>query len=89
MRPDLPGKPPLRQRAGRADPAPTAPTATAPEELPTGLGALWQEEISITLRRRDLQIRVTPPHESVIRVTAPRHLRAPLRPRLGASGTLP
>ncbi len=54
-----------------ADPAPTAPAATAPEELPLGLGALRQEEISITLRRGDLQIRVTPLHESVIRVTAP------------------
>jgi hypothetical protein len=67
-----------------APPEPAAPTGTteptvvpgaeAPEpeeEIPPGLGTLRQEEISITLRRGDLQLRVTPLDESVIRVTAP------------------
>ena len=39
--------------------------------LPAGLGTLRQNEISIYLRRGDLQLRVTPLRESVIRVTAP------------------
>jgi hypothetical protein len=41
------------------------------EELPAGLGTLRQEEISITLRRGDLLVRVTPLDESIILVTAP------------------
>ncbi len=40
-------------------------------DLPVGLGTLRQNEVSVTLRRGELQIRVTPLAESVIRVTAP------------------
>lgn len=38
---------------------------------PPGYGTLRQEEISISLRSRDLEVMVTPLAESVIRVTAP------------------
>ena len=41
------------------------------DDLPVGLGTLRQNEVSVTLRRGELQIRVTPLNESVIRVTAP------------------
>lgn len=53
----------------------TAPTPAGEElsgeELPVGLGTLRQAEISIHLRRGDLEMSVTPLSESVIRVTAP------------------
>jgi len=39
--------------------------------LPLGLGTLRQEEISVDLRRGELQIRVTPLAESVTRTAAP------------------
>ena len=39
--------------------------------LPAGTGSLRQNEISIYLRRGELQLRVTPLRESVIRVAAP------------------
>ncbi len=41
------------------------------DDLPAGRGTLRQNEVSVTLRRGELQIRVTPLGESVIRVTAP------------------
>jgi hypothetical protein len=46
---------------------PAADTA----DLPVGMGTLRQAEVSILLRRGELQMRVTPLTESVIRVTAP------------------
>ena len=41
------------------------------DSLPVGLGTLRQNEVSVTLRRGELQIRVTPLNKSVIRVTTP------------------
>ncbi len=41
------------------------------EELPIGLGTLRQAEISVHVRRGDLEMSITPLSESVIRVTAP------------------
>jgi hypothetical protein len=41
------------------------------EGIPAGLGTLRQEEISITLRRGEVLVRVTPLDESIILVTAP------------------
>jgi hypothetical protein len=38
---------------------------------PPGYGTLLQREVSISLASRDLEILVTPLHESVIRMTAP------------------
>lgn len=40
-------------------------------EIPIGEGLLRQEEISIELRRDEVEMRVTPLDESVIRLTAP------------------
>jgi hypothetical protein len=40
-------------------------------EVPPGLGTLRQEEISLLLRRGELQLLVTPLDESVVRLTAP------------------
>jgi hypothetical protein len=40
-------------------------------ELPSGHGTLRQEDVSLTLVSGDLQLMVTPLHESVTRVTAP------------------
>ncbi|MEX0935423.1 MAG: hypothetical protein WD013_00875, partial [Gemmatimonadota bacterium] len=56
------------------DPGSTRGLDTDPvveSQLPTGLGTLRQDDISITLRRGDLQIRVTPLEESITRLTAP------------------
>ena len=50
--------------------APLAPVDPA-SDLPSGFGTLRQNEVSVTLRRGELQIRVTPLEESIIRVTAP------------------
>lgn len=44
---------------------------TSQDALPGGLGTLRQDEISIHLRRGELQVQVTPLDETVIRVTAP------------------
>ncbi|MEX0856132.1 MAG: hypothetical protein WD056_01060, partial [Gemmatimonadota bacterium] len=41
------------------------------ESIPAGLGALLQEEISLTLRRGELQLMVTPLSESITRLAAP------------------
>ena len=48
-----------------------SPTGEGPEELPVGLGTLRQDEVSVTLRRGGLQIRLTPLGESIVRLTAP------------------
>lgn len=42
-----------------------------PEDIPAGLGTLRQEEISISLRRAEVEMQITPLSESVIRLTAP------------------
>jgi hypothetical protein len=42
-----------------------------PVEVPPGFGTLRQEEVSVLLRRGELQIRITPLDEAVIRLTAP------------------
>jgi hypothetical protein len=57
--------PPAASEAGTAPPPPVVP------ELPVGLGTLRQNEVSMYLRRGELQVRVTPLDESVIGVTAP------------------
>jgi hypothetical protein len=49
-----------------AEPEPAAPTA-----VPVGMGSLRLEEVSVILRRGDLEIQVTPLAESITRVTAP------------------
>jgi hypothetical protein len=55
-----------------AAPAPGVPIeAPDSEDLPAGQGTLRQEEVSLALRRGELQILVTPLDESVIRLTAP------------------
>lgn len=41
------------------------------DELPSGFGTLRQEDVSLSLVSGDLQLMVTPLHESVARVTAP------------------
>lgn len=65
---------------GVSDPAPPRDSVStrgadtdrvAESQLPAGLGTLRQDDISITLRRGDLQIRVTPLEESITRLTAP------------------
>lgn len=48
-----------------------APTSGSLEDLPVGLGALRQDEVSVILRRGELQIRLTPLQESIVRLTAP------------------
>jgi hypothetical protein len=59
-------------------PAPASdPAGVAPDliddgtDLPVGHGTLRQSDISVDLRRGELQLRVTPLTESVTRVTAP------------------
>lgn len=50
----------------------TGHAGPAPEELPpAGHGSLRQEEITLSLRSGDLQIKVTPLEEWMIRLTAP------------------
>jgi hypothetical protein len=51
-------------------PAPAEP-APGTEALPSGYGTLRQEDVSITMLAGDLQLMVTPLHQSVLRVTAP------------------
>ena len=58
----------LRRKPGLT---PAQPTSEGPEELPGGLGTLRQDEVSVTLRRGGLQIRLTPLGESIVRLTAP------------------
>lgn len=41
------------------------------DEIPAGLGSLRQDDISVELRLGELQIKLTPLDESVIRTTAP------------------
>ncbi len=54
-------------------PTPGTGPATVPAGAlpPPGFGTLRQEDVSITLTSGDLQLMVTPLHESVTRVTAP------------------
>jgi hypothetical protein len=80
-RPALPG----RRRSARASapllallgactiaPGPGAPgLGTGGAQLPSGYGTLRQEDVSLTLVSGDLQVMLTPLHESVTRVTAP------------------
>ena len=56
---------------GEGEPLGTRVVLNSEEELPVGHGTLRQAEISVDLRRAEVQIRVTPLHESVTRVTAP------------------
>jgi hypothetical protein len=51
--------------------APDSARSEQLDDLPAGMGTLRQEEISMKIRRGELQIRVTPLDESIIRVTAP------------------
>ena len=51
-------------------PGPAA-SGAAVSDLPSGYGTLRQEDVSLTLVSGDLQLMVTPLHESVTRVTAP------------------
>lgn len=53
------------------EPAADSVAADPLDEIPIGAGTLRQEEISMGLRRGELQIRVTPLDESIIRVAAP------------------
>lgn len=50
---------------------PGFPGADGASELPAGFGTLRQADISVDLRRGELQLRLTPLAESVTRVTAP------------------
>lgn len=54
-------------------PATEGTTATPPGDLlpPPGYGTLRQDQVTMSLRSRDLEIQVTPLEESVTRVTAP------------------
>lgn len=66
--------PPEATAPGPAQPGPDEPRNLLPdtgEELPIGHGTLRQSDISIDLRHGELQIRITPLAESVIRVAAP------------------
>lgn len=66
----FPGVPEGSQPAS-PDLSPDSAASERLDDLPAGLGTLRQEEISMLLRRGELQIRVTPLDESIIRVTAP------------------
>jgi hypothetical protein len=67
----FPASPDGAAAPGSTPPQPE-PTGSLDSELvPIGRGTLRQEEISISLRRGDLEVRVTPLEEAVIRVTAP------------------
>lgn len=60
--------------SGAAPPAapPPSPVTLPPsDQLPIGLGTLRQEEVSIALRRDEVEMQITPLDESVIRLTAP------------------
>ncbi len=47
------------------------PTDTSKVEVPVGLGTLKQDEFTMGLRSQNLLVKVTPMHESVIRLAAP------------------
>ena len=49
----------------------TAGPSGSPNDFPTGYGTLRQEDVSMQLVSGDLQLMVTPLHESVTHVTAP------------------
>lgn len=55
---------------GSAAPAPSR-AENRSEIVPAGHGTLRQDDVTITLRRADLQIKVTPLADPVIRLTAP------------------
>lgn len=52
-------------------PASAAEADAVPSPPPSGVGTLLQEDVSLLLRRGDLQVLVTPLTESIVRVTAP------------------
>ena len=54
-----------------AQAAPDASRRSVRDTVPIGLGTLKQDEVSISIRTGSLLIKVTPLHESVIRLTAP------------------
>lgn len=63
---------PLLVLAGGCAGMASQPEAPAPQELPPiGYGTLRQNDVSVDLVSGDLQLKVTPLDESVIRVTAP------------------
>jgi hypothetical protein len=51
--------------------APTTSKDTTRVEVPVGLGTLKQDEFTMGLRNQQLLVKVTPLHESVIRLAAP------------------
>jgi hypothetical protein len=51
--------------------APVASQDTTRAEVPVGLGTLKQDEFTMGLRSENLLVKVTPMHESVIRLAAP------------------
>jgi citrate lyase gamma subunit len=59
--------------APSVEPVRPSPTPTVQEELlvPPGYGTLRQEEITLSLQSGDLQIKVTPLDETIVRLTAP------------------
>jgi hypothetical protein len=65
----FPGSPRPAPAAEDVVPFPSEPAPAS--EIPPGLGTLRQEEISLALRRGELQILVTPLEEAVVRLTAP------------------
>ena len=47
------------------------PSVEAPDSLPSGLGTLVQDQITLGIQKEQLLIKVTPLDENVIRLTAP------------------
>lgn len=66
-----PGEDRPRDAGPPAAPAPATADDAEAAGLPTGLGTLRQEQISVMLRRGELQLLVTPLAESVTRTAAP------------------
>jgi hypothetical protein len=70
----FPGPPTTSQGQGEertvSDP-PSESLSPPVDQIPIGLGTLRQEEISIALRRAEVEMQITPLDESVIRLTAP------------------
>lgn len=69
-----PGPPPAGGGAGEGAGGGAAPATGAvdePEAIPVGRGTLRQDRVTLSLRRGDLLLKVTPLAEGVIRVTAP------------------
>ena len=48
-----------------------SPSAEAPDSVPSGLGTLVQDQITLRIQKDQLLIKVTPLNEEVIRLTAP------------------